>query len=336
MNSRSGILAGGNFIIDHVKLIDVYPEQDMLAFISAETSSNGGGPYNVLKDLAAMQAGYPLEAAGLVGKDANGDWILRDCRDAGINTTQLHQTDAAPTSYTDAMTVSSTGRRTFFHQLGANALVGGQHFDFRSTQAKIFHLGYLMLLTEMDRLLPDGRTVASRVLEAAQKAGLLTSVDLVSSSDPQFRRITTASLPFTDYLVLNEIEAGNATGLDLKTSPPDFALLQSAAQALLAAGVKREVIIHFEAGALVAEKNGTLHRQNSLKLPAGFIAGATGAGDAFAAGYLHGTHEDWPIADRLKLAVCTAAMCLTHPTPSKGLKPVAECLKLADEFGFHR
>ncbi|WP_395717787.1 carbohydrate kinase family protein [Prosthecobacter sp.] len=332
--TRRGLLAGGNFIIDHVKLIDAWPEQDMLAFIHSETSSNGGGPYNVLKDLAAMGVGYPLAAAGLVGQDANGDWIMRDCRDTGINTTQLHQTDAAPTSYTDAMTVTGTGRRTFFHQLGTNAILGESHFDFSNTRAKIFHLGYLMLLTEMDRLLPDGRSIASRVLEAAQNAGLHTSVDLVSSNHPQFRQITAASLPFTDFLILNEIEAGNATGLDLKSSPPDLDKIKTAARQLLAQGVRREVIIHFEAGAVVAEKNGAVHHQRSLQLPAGFIAGATGAGDAFAAGYLHGTHEEWPVADRLKLAVCTAAMCLTHPTPSQGLKPVAECLRLADELGF--
>ena len=77
--TRTGILAGGNFIIDHVKLIDAYPEQDMLTFIRSEASSNGGGPYNVLKDLAAMQVGYKLEAAGLVGEDANGNWIRSDC-----------------------------------------------------------------------------------------------------------------------------------------------------------------------------------------------------------------------------------------------------------------
>jgi sugar/nucleoside kinase (ribokinase family) len=332
--TRTGFLAGGNFIIDHVKLIDAWPEQDMLAFIHRETSSNGGGPYNVLKDLAAMQVGYPLAAAGLVGKDANGDWILRDCREAGINTTQLHQTDAAPTSYTDAMTVQGTGRRTFFHQLGANAILGEAHFDFSRTQAKIFHLGYLMLLTEMDRLLENGRTVASRVLEAAQAAGLLTSMDLVSSTNPQFRQITEASLPFTDFLILNEIEAGNATGTELRAKVPDIEKIQAVARKLLDQGVRREVIIHFEAGAVVAEKNGTLHHQPSLKLPAGFIAGATGAGDAFAAGYLHGTHEGWPVAERMKLAVCTAAACLTHPTPSQGLKPVAHCVRLVDELGF--
>lgn len=331
--NRTGILAGGNFIIDHVKLIDRYPEQDMLAFIQGESSSNGGGPYNVLKDLAAMRVGYPLEAAGLVGHDPNGDWILRDCQSVGIDVSQLHQTEDAPTSYTDAMTVCGTGRRTFFHHLGANAVLGARHFDFSQTQAKIFHLGYLMLLSEMDRIREDGRSVASVVLEAAQAAGLATSVDLVSADHPNFRAIAIASLPFTDYLIVNEIEAGLVIGENLQSSHDDIPRMQDAARSLLTLGVRREVIIHFEAGAVVAENEGAVHHQASLNLPAGFIAGATGAGDAFAAGYLHGTHEDWSIPERLKLAVCAAAMSLTDPTPSLGLKPVAECLHLIDTLG---
>ena len=139
----------------------------MLATILKETSSNGGGPYNVLKDLAAMKVDYPLEAVGLVGADANGDWILNDCREAGIDATQLRQTDRAPTSYTDAMTVASTGRRTFFHQRGANALLGESDFDFTQTSEPIFHLGYLILLDEMDREVADVESIAARVLRAA-------------------------------------------------------------------------------------------------------------------------------------------------------------------------
>jgi sugar/nucleoside kinase (ribokinase family) len=335
MNTRSGILAGGNFIMDHVKTIDAWPQQDMLANIQGETSSNGGGPYNVLKDLAAMKAGFPLEAAGLVGRDANGDWILRDCAAAGIDTRQLHQTDLAPTSYTDAMTVASTGRRTFFHQRGANALLGEKDFDFTGTPARLFHLGYLMLLDEMDRLLPDQRTVASHVLERAKAAGLETSVDIVSTENPQFRSIAESALPFTDHLLINEIEAGKVAGMNLRNDKGvDVPATKQAARALLEKGVGREVVIHFETGAVVATRGGDVIAHGSLKLPAGFIVGATGAGDAFAAGYLLGIHEDWPVTRRLETAMCAAAACLTHPTPSLGLRPVTECLRFASEFGF--
>lgn len=335
--TRNGILAGGNFIIDYVKIIDSYPLQDMLATILRETSSNGGGPYNVLKDLAAMKAPFPLEAAGLVGQDANGDWILRDCQAAGIDTRQLHQTSEAPTSYTDAMTVASTGRRTFFHQRGANALLGEAHFDFTSTTAKLFHLGYLMLLDEMDRLLPGGRSVASKVLEKAKQAGLLTAVDIVSTENRQFREIAEAALPYTDYLIINEIEAGKVTGLDLR--PAEIIHIDTCAEAarrLLAKGVGQQVVIHFVDGAVVADRHAGVIVQGSLSLPDGFIVGATGAGDAFAAGYLYGIHEGLGISASIELAVSSAAACLTHPTPSMGLRPVAECLELAKTHGRRR
>lgn len=333
---RSGILAAGNFIRDYVKIIDHYPEQDMLVSIRSESACNGGGPYNALKDLAAMGVSYPLEAAGLVGRDANGDWILRDCAAAGIDTAQLRQTGDAPTSYTDAMTVASTGRRTFFHQRGANALFGDSHLDFTKTKARLFYLGFLMLLDAMDEFAAPGRTRASLALQKAQAAGFATAVDMVSTENAQFRDIAESALPFTDYLIVNEIEAGKVVALELKTpGGTDARACVEAAKRLLARGVRKQVVIHFTEGAVVADGDGSVAMLGSLKLPDGFIAGATGAGDAFAAGYLHAVHEGWETARSLKLAVCAAAACLTHPTPSGGLRPVDECLALGEKHG-HR
>lgn len=115
---RRGLLAGGNWIIDQVKLIDVYPQPEQLATISAVLPGTGGGPYNVLMDLAQSGARFPLAGAGLVGKDDYGRQILADCRRHRIDTRFLGQTHKAPTSYTDVMTERATGRRTFFHARG--------------------------------------------------------------------------------------------------------------------------------------------------------------------------------------------------------------------------
>jgi sugar/nucleoside kinase (ribokinase family) len=332
-SSRQGILAGGNFSVDHVKIIDAWPDQDMLVNIRVETSVNGGGPYNVLKDLARMQVGYPLQALGLVGEDSHGDWIIHDCATAGVDPSQLQQTTAAPTSYTDTMMVASTGRRTFFHHRGANALLGEQHFNFTKTNARIFHLGYLMLLDEMDRLTPDGRSVAGRVLESARRAGLLTSVDIVSTEHPYFSEIAHAAMPHTDYLIINEIEAGKIVGHELRRyGNLDIQATAEAARALIARGVKKQVVIHFAEGALSADADGCVCRQGSLELPEGFIIGATGAGDAFAAGYLHAVHEGWSVESSLELAICTAAACLREATPSGGLRPVEQCLSYLSEM----
>ena len=329
---RSGILAAGNFIVDYVKIVDHYPQQDMLASILSESQANGGGPYNVLKDLAAMQAGFPLAACGLVGDDANGRWIRNDCETHGIDVSQLHKTDQRSTSYTDAMTVQSTGRRTFFHQRGANALFDVNHCDCTQTSAKILHLGYLMLLDHMDSFETEGRTHASRLLERAQQAGLETSVDMVSTENPLFREIALSALPFTDHLIINEIEATRVLGRSLEAT--DFPGLLAAASEILHLGVTKSVTIHVEHGAVACTRSGESHIQPSLNLPAGYSQGATGAGDAFAAGLLYGLHEGMALADRLRLAVCAAAASLSHPTPSGGMKPVTDCLALASRFEF--
>ena len=75
--ARSGMLAGGNWIIDQVKIIDVYPKHEQLANIFDQSQGTGGSPYNVLLDLAKMGAGFPLQGAGLVGQDALGKYIWK-------------------------------------------------------------------------------------------------------------------------------------------------------------------------------------------------------------------------------------------------------------------
>jgi hypothetical protein len=53
-SGRRVLLAGGNWIIDQVKLIDVYPQREQLANILSQSQGTGGAPYNVLIDLAKL------------------------------------------------------------------------------------------------------------------------------------------------------------------------------------------------------------------------------------------------------------------------------------------
>src|SRR3954463_10585398 len=91
--SRNGVLAGGNWIIDQVKMIDVYPQREQLANIRRQSEGTGGAPFNVLVDLARLGASFPLFGAGLVGKDALGQEILNICKRLKIDARLLAQTD---------------------------------------------------------------------------------------------------------------------------------------------------------------------------------------------------------------------------------------------------
>lgn len=331
---RRGIIAGGNWLIDHVKIINAWPEQDALASILRQSSSNGGAPYNVLKDLARLGAPFPLEAVGLVGDDENGRAIIADCAAHRIDTRQLRTTSAAATGYTDVMTVEGTGRRTFFHQRGANARLDAGHFDFSLTPARLFHFGYLLLLDRLD-LMVDGRPRATDVFQRAKAAGLSTSLDCVSEDSPRFSAVVTPVLPWVDIFFANDFEAEKATGIPLRrggTIHPGA--VERAAGRLLEAGVKSWVILHFPEAVYACGARGHGIWQPSLNVPPAGIAGAVGAGDALVAGVLFGVHEGWPMAECLRLGVSTAAASLFDPTCSAGVLPVAACLALAGRFGY--
>ena len=337
-HARKGILAGGNWIIDQVKLIDTYPQPEHLANISSQSQGTGGSPYNVLMDLAIMGVPFPMAAAGLVGQDPLGGSILADCRQHKIDTHFLTSTNAAPTSYTDVMTEVNGGRRTFFHMRGANALWDGKGLDFRKTRAKIFHLGYLLLLDKLD--LPDEKygTKAARLLAHAQKAGLKTTVDVVTENSDRFNQIVIPALKHADYCILNEIEAGRTAGFKTRNAEGkiDTVSLRHAAGALLQHGVRDLIVIHFPEGAFARTRSGMDYWQSSLKLPEGYIAGSAGAGDAFCAGVMLGLHEEWDMQRCLLTGVCAAAMSLAHPTCTAGMKPLNDCLALAKKFGIRR
>ncbi len=332
--SRTGLIAAGNWVLDHVKVIDTWPPQDALATILGESFGNGGGAYNVLKNLARLGARFPLRGIGLVGDDAAGARILADCRTHGIDTTQLRVTPDAPTSYTDVMTVRATGRRTFFTQPGASARLAPEHFDFRETTARIFYLGYLLLLDRLDAV-SNGQPAAADVFARARAAGLVTALDMVSETSDRFATAVAPVLPLVDYAFANDFEAEKLTGIALRRDGMlDLTRVAAAGGKLLELGTQRWAIIHFPEGAHACSRAGESLWQGSVPLPAAEIQGTAGAGDAFSAGVLFGVHEAWPMRDCLRLGVCAAAASLRNVTCSDAVESHDVCLALGARIGF--
>jgi sugar/nucleoside kinase (ribokinase family) len=334
VSKRSGVLAGGNWIVDQVKIIDTYPQLEQLANIKSQHQGTGGSPYNVLLDLAKLGAEFPLMGAGFVGKDTYGESILADCTRHKVDTRHLKAVADVPTSFTDVMTVTGTGKRTFFHCRGANALWEAKDLDFNKIKARIFHLGYLLLLDKLDVVNKEGVTGAARLLQAAQAAGMKTCVDVVSEASDRFKAIAIPALKFCDYAIINEYEAGQVAGFKIrKEGVLDTVSLRHAAGAILQFGVKELIVIHFPEGCFARTRDGKDHWQPSLKVPEKQIAGTAGAGDAFCAGVLFGLHEGWELQRCLLTGVCAAAASLSDPTCTGGMKPLAQVEALKKKFG---
>ena len=323
---RKGIISAGNWLIDHLKMIDTLPDRGNLATIrTVEGKALGGCSHNVLVDLARLQTDLPLWAGGIVGEDADGDFVMNEIRKYGIDDRFMSVRKGVTTSFTDVMSEIQSGARTFFHYRGANALLDYPDFVDMDTSAKIFHLGYLLLLDKLDSPDPEYGTIAAKVLYLLKSKGYETSIDVVSEQGDRFRRMVTPSLKYVDYMICNEIEAGACSGIDLRNADGICKEnLSKVADCLFQHGVMKMVVIHFPEGGFAMRRNGEQMLTSSFQVPASEIKSTVGAGDAFCAGALYAIHEGWSLADLLIFANANARFNLLSESSTGGAVPLSQ------------
>ena len=333
MTSRAGIVCAGCWLVDDNKSIAHWPQEETLTTVLDRRLDGGGPAHNVAMDLARLGAPFPITAMGAVGDDEAGRFLLDQCRARGVDASRLRVLPGAATSRTDVMTVRATGKRTFFHFEGANAQLAPDDFDFTGLAARLLHLGAPGVHRQLDR--PNGGDPNGwvTVLRRARAAGLATNLELVSAAPEAVRRLAAPCLEHLDTLIVNDYEAAALTGRDAGDAATADAA-GAAAAALLQAGVRELVVVHFPTGCVAAHRDGRVLTRPSLRVPAAEVAGANGAGDAFAAGVLFGLHEGRPLEASLALGHCTAAAALRSLSTTGAVGTAAECLALAERWGW--
>ena len=326
MTDRSGIICAGNWIVDLIHDLDRWPNESELVRIGSQACGVGGGPANVITTLAKLETGLPLYPMGAIGEDEYGAFILKECSRLGLPTSGLISKTEVATAHTHVMSVAGQSR-TFFYQGGANDTLNINDFPegtFKGTSARIFYLGYLTLLRNLDQIIDDNSTNAAEVLKRAQNAGLVTCVDLVSIHHPEFSRIVESAAPFVDFLISNEIEAAQATGtrVDEETLTSIEALTQMA-HGMLDLGVRKAVIIHCVERVVWMDANRDVFVIEVELVRPEEIASNLGAGDAFYAGLLYGIHESWGPERAIQLGNAVAQASLKGLTATSAISAAA-------------
>ncbi len=325
---RSGIICAGNWIVDIVHEIGHWPRESALVRIGQQSHDIGGGAANVIAALSRLATGLPLWPIGAIGDDDHGRYVLRRCRDMELPDALMIVKAGTATAHTHVMSVPGQ-TRTFFYQGGANDALTIHDFPqdvFAQTPARIFYLGYPMLLAGLDQVAADGTTGVARVLSRAKAVGMTTCVDLVSTEDPCFADSVGRALPHIDYLILNEIEAALATGSPLVAEgemPPD-AELEAMGRALIAGGVGKAVILHSPAKVLWTGNNGNQTWVPTKPLAPDKVVSPLGAGDAFCAGLLYAIHQGFALKEGLALANATARASLKGITACDAIPSLKE------------
>ncbi|HLX98430.1 MAG TPA: carbohydrate kinase family protein [Roseiarcus sp.] len=336
MTERRGVLSAGTWCVDFNKTIARWPEEDTSNEVLAIDRQNGGSGSNMAIDLKRLDPDFPVEAMGVVGDDDLGRFLFDQCDARGIDRAALRARPHGATMSVDAFNVETNGRRTHFYHQGVAAGMNPDDFDFSATRAKILHLGLPGAHEVMDRPWRGEANGWVAVLRRARALGLAANLELMTTGAERLAGLGRPCLPHLDYLIVNDYEIGALAGLKTRradgSTDPDA--VARAIDAVLALGPLRWAAAHFPEGAIVGGRDGSRLALGSVALPARLIAGANGAGDAFAAGMLYGLHEQWPIAECLQLGHSCAASAMRAVSTTAGVGTVAECLKLAKQWGF--
>ena len=302
---RSGIAVAGSVLVDKINEIKAYPQCGELTQIVELNHAIGGCVPNVAVDLKKICPNLKVSAIGKIGDDQEGRYLSDILNSVGVDINGLTIMEGENTSFTEVMSVVN-GQRTFFVYPGASADFGYDDIPFDRLNERILHLGYFLLLQKVD----DGDGV--RILKRAGEMGMKTSIDMVSENSDRYFLVHEC-LPYVDYLIINEHEAGKLTGVE-----PTEEHLEIMARTLKKMGVKEKVIIHMPTRA-VCLSGEQLTIVGSYILPDGFIKGTTGAGDAFCAGCLIGIHDGLNDKKMLEFASGCAAMALRQADATSGL-----------------
>ena len=191
------------------------------------------------------------------------------------------------------------------------------------------------MLEQFDKPDDEYGTVMARFLHDVQQAGIKTSIDVVSNSTSDYKKTIIPALKYADYAIMNEIESCMLTGLtpENEDGTPNVDNIRKTMEFMASCGVGEKIVVHCKrAGFCLDVKTNEFIAVPSLKLPAGYIKGSVGAGDAFCAGCLYALYNGYGDKEMLEFASVAAAASLAAENSVDGMLSKEELEKLATKF----
>jgi len=292
--------------------VDEWPERGQLILVDQIEMHTGGCAANTGTALAKL--GVTTAVMGKVGDDAFGDFVIKALAGRGMDTDGIIRDGETPTSGTAVMT-HSDGERSFIHCVGANARLKEEELAFDTIDSgRVLHVAGTFLMPGF-----DGEPTAS-VLRRARELGVTTCLDTAWDSRGNWMKLLEPCLPHLDYCVPSLEEAEMITG---QSTPEDIT------QVLLDHGVGTAGIKMGADGCYLRTVS------EEVRVPACEVdpVDATGAGDAFMAGFLTGVVKEWDLGLTARFANAVGACCVTAMGASAGIKSFDETMALAETLG---
>jgi len=285
----------------------VMPERGRLALVDEMALFPGGCAVNT--GIALSRLGLPVELIGRVGFDALGDFLVSALKGSDVGVDGVQRDAVRGTSATMVM-IDPDGERRFVHHIGANAGLSAEDVDQDTIgTGAILHVGGCLILPGL-----DGAPLAG-LLRDAQAAGLITTLDTAWDTTGRWMELLAPCLPYVDYFVPSLAEGRAMTGLD---EP------ECVTRALLEAGAGTVALKMGAEGSVVMTQDGRIIRTPAYEVE---VVDTTGAGDAFAAGFIAGVYHGWSLEKTVRLANAVGALCVTGSGAAGGVTTLEETIR---------
>lgn len=282
-----------------------------LADVPAFDRAVGGAESNVACALAA--AGHRVRWVGRVGRDGFGDHLVEAIRSYGVDVSAVVRDPDRPTGvyFRTATDRAEAGHEVAYYRAGSAAsAMSPENVPYESVAA-----GRVLHLSGITAALSDSCLALMRELTAPRPGRPLVSFDV------NFRAGLWAGREDADRVLLELARSADIVFVGADEARVVWGLKSTRAIAdavpgpeLLVVKLGRGGAIAFdrspEARADIADADGTA---THVPAPRVDVVAPTGAGDAFAAGFLSATLRGLDVKARLRHGHCTAAAALAVP-----------------------
>lgn len=302
------IIGVGALNIDHIYKVERILENGETVVDWAK-SFPGGSAANTIYGLAKL--GVSTGFCGAVGDDEEGKTLLRDFEEVGVDTSRIVVKPKARTGSVLCLS-DRGGRRSLYVQPGANSRLDMAELDFGYiNQAEMLHLSSFADDSQFQLSLGLILRLDDSV-KLSFSPGAIYAVKGLDSLTPFLSR--------AHLLFVNQSELKQMTGEDV----------EGGAQKCLQAGC-RTVVVTLGKGKKLGKTTAVGYVRDAdneyiIEPPSDNLAAevdTTGAGDAFAAGFIYGMVKGKGLAECGRLGDFMAKLCISRTGARHGL-PTAE------------
>lgn len=267
----------------------------------------GGSAANTIYGLARL--GVKTGFIGAVGDDDDGQILIGDFRKAGVDTSRIKIKSGAKTG--SVLCLGDGRQRALYVSPGANSLLEAADKDASYTNsARILHASSFVDDRQFEVLLElVGHLGAGTKLSFSP--GALYAAKSLTELEPVLAR--------ADILFANSAEVWQLTGLDVVPGAEACISRGCHLVAITLGGGKKLELTNgkiVEATTYIRDTSNEYIVESPDTTP---VVDSTGAGDAFAAGFLYGLLNDKPALDCGRLGDITAHCCLGQSGAREGL-----------------